>query len=376
MLAKLPRYHIILEHAHERLVRLCMAYISFCLEEMKECKDQSCSATRERDLVLTTSYASRPLLKYVLSYGFSHLSRLGLDNAGIFKDMETLQVVIYRHAWEWDRLCKLVPSIRSGVPWPSSEHDFTMYTLVAFASDALFRAFLDRPALSPREGTNPLVYAAHFGKTDRAEALISRGADVNHWGLVVDKSTADDPDMDNMDVDGSDADDSDSDMEILIADSSDECKAMPIQVAVDNWHAEMLDLLLAQGSTIPGGLLTHVLGVRPHRFPLYIIRRLLETTEFIKWAAAPWDKRRLLEAVLGDEDSEQINGGDELMLATRGLVQAGYTETLLLVAVEKGCIPVVRTLLSMNTSLPSSSDRPSASQPHGRSSIQMQSINH
>ena len=329
-----------------------MAYISFCLEEMKECRDRSSNATREQHLVPATSYASRPLLKYVLSHGFSHLSHLGLDNAGVFKDMETLQVVIYRNTWEWDRLCKLVPSIHSGIPWPSSEHDFTMYTLVAFASDALFRAFLDRPALSPREGTNPLVYAAHFGKTNRARALISRGADVNHWGLVVDKSAVDD-----------------SNMGMSIADSSDERKAMPIQVAVDRWHAEMFDLFLAQGSTIPGGLLTHVLRVQPHQFPLYIIRRLLQTTEFVKWAAAPWDDRRLLEAVLEDEDSEQMNGGDELMLATRELVQAGCMETLLLVAVEKGCIPVVRTLLSMNTSLPS--DIPSASQPHGRPSIRM-----
>ena len=320
--------------------------------------------------MLTTSYASRPLLKYVLSYGFSHLSHLGLDNAGIFKDMETLQVVICRHAWEWDRLCKLVPSIRSGIPWPSSEHDFTMYTLVAFASGAFFRTFLDRPALTPREGTNPLVYAAHFGKTGHARALIFRGADVNRWGLVVDKSAADDSEMDSMDVDGSDA-------PVSIADYSDGRKAMPIQVAVDHWHAEILDLLLLRGSTIPDGLLTRVLRVQPHEFPLYIIRRLLQTAEFVKWAAAPWDNRRLLEAVVEDEeDYEQISGGDELMLATRGLVQAGCTDTLLLVAVEKGCIPVVRTLLSMNTSLPSSSDGPSASQPHGRSSIQMQSINH
>ena len=346
-----------------------MAYISFCLVEMKECRYQSFNATQQRGLDLTTSYASRPLLKYVLSYGFSHLSHLGSGNAGIFKDMETLQVVICRHAWEWDRMCKLVPLIRSGIPWPSSEHDLTMYTLVAFASDALFRRFLDRPTLTPREGTNPLVYAARFGKTDRARALILRGANVNHLGLVVDELPAGDSDMDNMDVDNSDSDDSNSDMDISISDCSDERKTMPIQVAVDHWHAEVLDLLLAQGSTIPDGLLNRVLRVQPHQFPLYIIRRLLQTAEFVKWAAAPWDNRRLLEAIVEDqEDYEHIDRGDELMLATRRLVQVGCTETLL-VAVEKGCIPVVRTLLSMNTSL--TTDIPSASQPHGRSSVRM-----
>ncbi|KAI9566724.1 ankyrin repeat-containing domain protein [Boletus coccyginus] len=355
----LPRYHIVLEDAHERLARLCMAYLAFCLDQLKECRDRSPKATRERDLMLTTSYASRPLLKYVLSDGFSHLAHLGSGNAGILKDMETLQAVICRCAWEWDRMCNLVPSLRSEVPWPNSEHDFTTYSLVAFASDALFHTFLARP-LIPREGTNPLVYAAHFGKTDRARALILRGANVNHWGLAVDKSDTGSSDIDDMDVDGSDADDADSDTSM--ADYSDERKAMPIQVAVDHWHAEMLDLLLAQGSTIPDGLLTRVLRVQPHQFPLYIIRRLLQTAEFVKLAVTPWDNRRLLEAVVEDEeDYEQINCGDELILAARALVQAGCTGPLLLVAVEKGCIPVIRNLLSMTTS--SHSDTPSSPHP-------------
>ena len=61
--------------------------------------------------------------------------------------------------------------------------------------------------------------------------------------------------MDNMNVDVSDPDNLDLDMDISIADCSDERKAMPIQVAVDHWHVEMLDLLLAQGSAIPNGLL-------------------------------------------------------------------------------------------------------------------------
>ncbi|KAF8415982.1 ankyrin repeat-containing domain protein [Boletus edulis BED1] len=346
--AKLPRYHIVLEDAHEHLARLCMAYISFCLEEMKECRDRSSNTTREQDLMLTTSYASRPLLKYVLSYGFSHLSHLEFGNAGILEDMETLQVVICRRTWEWDHLRKLVPSTPPAIPWPGSEHDSMMYNLVAFASDALFDTYLGRPTLTPREGTNPLVYATHFGKTVHAEALILRGANVNHWGLVVDEPGADDEDEDDMDVDGSDGDDMDTDTSIT--DYSD-ARAVPIQVAVDHWHAEMLDLLLAHGSIIPDRLLTRVLSVQPHRFPLYIIRRLLQTAEFITWAATPWDNRRLLEAVFDDEDSyEQINGGDELELVIKGLVQAGCAEALLLVAVEKGCIPVIGTLLSIKPS--------------------------
>lgn len=134
---------------------------------------------------------------------------------------------------------------------------------------------------------------------------------------------------------------------------------------MEHSHAEMLDLLLAQGSAIPDELLTRVLRLEPHQFPLYIIHRLLKTPEFVKWAATPWDNRRLLEAFIEDEEYyEQIKGGDILMLTTRALVQVGCAEALLLVAVEKGCIPVVRTLLSMDTTTPS--DIPSASHPPGR----------
>ena len=343
-----------------------MAYVAFCLEEMKECRNRSSNMTREQDLVLATSYASRPLLKYVLSDGFSHLAHLGSGKAGIFVSMNTLQKKIRRHAWEWDRMCKLVPSNHSGIPWPSSEHDFIMYTLVAFASDALFHTFLDRPTLTPRVGTNPVIYATHFGKPDHARALILRGVNVNDRGLVVDKLVAEDS---AMDVNGSDADNLNSNTTIA-PDYSDERMAIPIQVAVDHWHAEMLDLLLAHGSTIPYGLLTRVLRVQPHQFPLFIIHKLVQTAEFVEWAVAPWDNRRLLEAFVEDEEYyEQIKGQDKLMLATRALVQVGCAEALFLVAVEKGCIPVIRTLLSMNTSFPS--DIPSASCPYGMSSIRM-----
>ena len=343
-----------------------MAYIMFCLGEMKDCKDRSSSGTLEQDLLLSTSDTSRPLLKYVLSDGFSHLAHLGTGNAGIFKVLETFQMVILRHTWEWDRICKLVPSVRSGIPWPGSEHDFTMYTLLGFASDALFHTFLDHSVLAPREGTNPLVYAAQFGKIDRAKALISRGANVNQQGLLVDKLAVGNSDTDDMDADKSDADVDDMDSDTLSADSSSERMAVPVEVAVDHWHGEMFDLLLVQGTIIPDGLLTRVLRVHPHRFPLYIIRRLLQTEEFVPWAVAPGDHRRLLEAFVEDaEDYEQTFGGDDLMLATRRLVQAGCTETLLLLALEEGCISTVEALLSINA--PVTPDVSSSSQSHGGS---------
>ena len=343
----------------------------FCLEEIRECRKRSSNATLKQDLMHTTSDASRPLLKYVLSHGFGHLAHLGSGNGGVFKAMEILQAVISRFAWEWDQLCKLAQSVRPGIPWPDSDHDFMMYTLISFAPNALFRTFLDQSALAPREETNPLLYAVHFGKTDRARFLISRGANVNQRGLPVDKLAMVDSDMDDMDVDGSDSDNFDADTPQ--ADSDDERKAMPVEVAVDHWNTEMVDLLLEQGSSIPDRLLTRVLKMHPHRFPLYIIHRLIRTAEFVKWAA-PWDNRRLLEAfVEDDEDCEQTMDGDGLILTMKRLVQVGFGEMLLIVAVEKGCIPVVRTLLSISASMVS--DVSVLSQTCGASSIGSYKIN-
>lgn len=337
-----------------------MAYIAMCLEEMKE----SPSVTRERHVTLTTSRGSRPLFKYVLSHAFSHLSYLGPGNAGIFKDIESLQVVIRQHNWEWDRICGLVPSVRSGIPWPTSEHHVTIYTLVAFGSEALFRTFVRRTALTPREGTNPLIYAAYFGKIEHARLLISQGVDINLRGLIVDAMVTNLSDTDAMDVDELDENGSGSDVSHV-----GDGKAIPLEVAVDHWHAEAVDLLLAHGSIVPDRLLARVLGEQPHDFPLYIINRLLQTAEFVKWSITPWENRGLMEALVDDaEDNGQVDGRQGLVLASRKLVEVGCAETLLILAVEKGCISVVEALLSMNTS--SASDlSPVPPHTHGRSLI-------
>jgi hypothetical protein len=140
-------------------------------------------------------HESRPLLKYVLSDGFGHLSHLEPHNSGILKDIEALRQVIHRYALEWDRLCKLVPSIRTGIPWPTSDHDFTVYTLIAFGSEALLETFVHQTSLAPQQGTNPLVYAAHFGKVNHAMTLISQGVDLNQPGLTIADSDSSDAEM-------------------------------------------------------------------------------------------------------------------------------------------------------------------------------------
>ncbi|KAF8552317.1 ankyrin [Imleria badia] len=338
-------YHIVMEDAHERLARLCMAYIAICLEQVR---DRSSSVTREQHIILTTLQESLPLLEYVLSYGLSHLSHLGPENSGIFKDIEGLQVRIHRHDWEWDQLCRFVPLVRSGIPWPTSEHDVPLYILVAFGSGALFRAFVRRATLTPREGTNPLVYAAYFGKIEHARILISWGVDINLRGFILDAMVTNHSDADTVDVDESDEDGSNSDKSD-VGDAIDH-KAIPLEVAVDRWQAEIVDLLLAHASIVPARLLARVLGEQPHKFPLYIINRLLQRSEFAKWSVNPWENRGLLDVLISDaEDRGQVDGRDEVALALRRLVEVGCAEILLLVAVEKGCISVVEALLSMNT---------------------------
>lgn len=362
---ELPWYHIVIEDAHERLARLCMAYVTICLEQIREERDRSSSVTRKQHSMLTTLQGFRPLLKYVLSYGFSHLSHLGLENSGIFEDIEGLQVRISRYNWEWDRMCGLVPSVRSGIPWPTSQHDTTLYILVAFGSDALFQTFVRRTAFTLREGTNPLVYAAYFGKTVHARILISWGVDINLQGFIVDDMVTSglDADTDVDEVDGNDSESDDSDTGSAIY-----RKATPLEVAVDCWRADIVDLLLAQGCIVPDCLLACVLGEHPHDFPLYIISRLLQTSEFVRWATTPWENRGLLKALVDDaEDHGRVDGRDEAALASRRLVEVGCGETLLLLAVETGCISVVEALLSMNTS--SASDLFSGSHPRCRSLI-------
>ena len=310
--------------------------------------------------MLTTSQGSRPLLTYVLSYGFSHLSHLGLDNTAIFEDIESLQGVVRQHNWGWDRMCGWVPSVRSGIPWPTSEHDVVVYTLVAFGSEALFRTFVRRAAITPMEGTNPLVYAAYFGKTEHARLLISQGVDINLRGLNVGAMVTDSSDTDAMDVD--ELDESGSDPNVSHVRDG---KAIPLEVAVDHWHAETVDLLLAQGSIVPDRLLARVLGEHSHDFPLYIINRLLQTVEFAKWSIALWENRGLMEALIDDaEDHGQVDGRQELLLASRRLVEVGCAETLLILAVEKGCVSIVEVLLSMNIS--SDSDLSPVPHTHGR----------
>ncbi|KAF9223086.1 hypothetical protein BS17DRAFT_152941 [Gyrodon lividus] len=100
------------------------------------------------------------------------------------------------------------------------------YILVLFASVSLLERFLDRSAPTPKHGTDPLIYAAYFRKTQHVRVLLSRGASVNNGGWVVDGS----------------------------------CWGMPLKVAVERRHDKLVDLFLEEGSWVPEGLFDDALS--------------------------------------------------------------------------------------------------------------------
>ena len=198
---------------------------------------------------------SQELLGYVFTDGFNHLAYLGRANHAVLKDMAILQSDIQRYPAAWEQIRRKSQSHRLPVPWPACEHDFMLYVLTAFGSDSLLRAYLGpaRRILKPRYRTNPLVYAAHFGKPQHARLMLSRGAQVNERGLAVEGPH----------------------------------QPLPLEVAVSRQQEAMVDLLLSTGSVVPKQLFARTTD---HNFPIRIARRLLQTDEFVEWAAEPGNK--------------------------------------------------------------------------------------
>ncbi|KAF8438213.1 hypothetical protein L210DRAFT_3545717 [Boletus edulis BED1] len=224
---KLPQYHISHQGAHEHLARICICYIALYLKHihassestsqhriMRTINDQPHNTTRVWSYVSNGSpavFSSQELLSYVFTDGFNHLAHLGPANHDI-----------QRHPTAWENICWTSQRYKLLVPWP------------AFASDSLLRAFLGptRRTVKPRYRTNPLVYAAHFGKPQHAQLLLSHGRQIDNTML---------------------------------------------------WS----DLLLSTGSVVPKQLFTRTTD---RNFPIRIARRLLQTDEFMEWVAERGNK--------------------------------------------------------------------------------------
>ncbi|KAF8439131.1 ankyrin repeat-containing domain protein [Boletus edulis BED1] len=302
---RLPRYHINHQGAHEHLARLCICYLTLYLHASgdKVALPRVASTTDVEILRNTTGpcsqlsenspavfCTSQKLLNYVLSEGFNHLAYLGSANHVVLEDMVALQLDILRYPDAWEAICRMKRDHKTPIPWPARKHDFMFYILVAFSSASLFLAFLRRSCgvLKPQHQTNPLVYAAHFGKVQHAEMLLSHGAKVNERGLVIDASR----------------------------------QALPLEVAVGRRRDIVVNLLLSAGSMVPKRLFA--LSTYYYKFPVRIVRMLLETDEFVEWAM---EGNTLPSSLRILEQRLPLAYENDIMFILRRLLQAGVTHT-------------------------------------------------
>ncbi|KAF8838331.1 ankyrin [Paxillus ammoniavirescens] len=286
-----------------------------------------------------TKRVSLTLLSYALSDGFDHLAHLGPEHSQIYDDMQALQADIERHPSKWEEIRKMVSaddkfwSPSETRSWPSShtlnwsdpKHDFTCYILVRFAPVSLLERFLDFVVHTHKDGTNPLVYAAYFDKVQHAQILLSRGANVNSRGWVINGSYRD----------------------------------LPLATAVECGHAEPVDLFLEAGSRVPQRSFDIALSPRTV-LPSPIIRSLLRTDKFPEWVTTCQGEQLeyWLHTVLRricDRNEEHI-----LIDIARRLIQVGCNpfvynidgKTPLHVAAAMGHVSVVEYLLTMHSWLP------------------------
>ncbi|KAF8441582.1 ankyrin repeat-containing domain protein [Boletus edulis BED1] len=261
--SNLQPYHVNPEQSHLLLVRSCMCYISTCLERAQGplLVDASSSGSTgiSSQPMVRLHPRSYPLLDYALDDAIEHFEHLGSAFKSALPDVAVLAKDIQRHSWAWDHVC--IPARRSRQEietvkprWPAAAHDLLLYILVAFASNSFMIAYFRRTALKPKDGTNPLVYAAYFGKDEHARTLLSLGARLNHRGWETDGYR----------------------------------QSLPIEVAFYHQQYSMVTYFVEEGSPIPPCIFTQLsrLGRRRisfDRVPLFIARVLIQADEFVEY---------------------------------------------------------------------------------------------
>ena len=271
-------------------------------------------------------YAGSPFLGYIRTKSFYHLSFLRPGNEAILGDMIALESDLQQHPDRWEYLCKVAAH---SLPWPSTKHDFIIYTLIAFGPNWLLCAFLDREPLfrrlERRCGSNPLVYTACFHAIDHARTLLSRGASLHTSGWLV----------------------------------NDSRQVLPLVAAVQagDRSNEILDLFLEWRSSVPPGVFQDLVS-NPSSVTLPIIRRLLQTDEFVKWLERHRDQHFLLISFIPVESS--LNDEQDFINTLWRLVQVGLDpripdssgKTVFHLASARGYLSVMEYLLSVGVRLP------------------------
>ena len=324
---------------------LCMCYLGICLEQGRRSGGHEVSpesARRTRIRVNDSDIAAHPktyhglpvpssqlhsLDEYVLSLGFRHLAHVNPRNRTILYAIKTLHFNAQQHPSEWDQLRR-----RAGnMLWclPALKHDFVLFILVAYAPAPLLRSFIGRTQLKLKDGTNPLIYAARFGKVEHARILLSSGVSLNCKGWDIYPG---DPQL------------------------------LPLEAATGSDGLCMVNLFLTEGSPVPHELF--VSALRRHcNIPLPIVSRLLQTDEFVEWAADALDEALLLHPLDPTRYRVQYirdasHWQEDMDIIQRRFVQIGrdastrFDETSLRHAVSKGHLSTVQRMLSRSTPFP------------------------
>ena len=253
-------YHITSCEAHAEVVQMCMCYISAFLKQVP---------TRRNAMPLETF----PMLSYVLSSGFNHLTHVNARSSLVLEGLRSLGSDVRNHPSHWERLCELREEVLGCPypPWPSSRHDFVPYILIAYSSPGLLESFLSSGFLpKPRIGTNPFVYAADLRKTKHAMVLLTSGVDVNLRGLVVDGSHY----------------------------------TFPLDASIDLGDDTVVNELLQRGCVVSPELLASAICMP--WCSTRVLVRLMQTNEFVEWAHKIGDNK-LYHGVF---NSARPNAGD------------------------------------------------------------------
>ena len=277
-----------------------------------------------------TGTESLPLLHYALRHSFRHLECLESEDSAIIDGMTTLRSDIQQHPVEWQRICELaIPRL----PYPSwislaAQHDFVICILIFLLPEPFLRAFLRRAPFKAIDGTNPLIYAAYFGKIEHARTLLSWGVGhVNCTGLDVQRPR----------------------------------QVLPLEVAFYRQHHSLFDLFLSDWRvTVPLRLFSSVFDGRYLERAPRMAARLLQCDEFAEWVADDQRKQSLRKVL--DYDWGLI-GEQEAVAILRRLVQVGCDlsrpdslEPVLRVtlsAASRGSLAVLLYLCSLDVPMPS-----------------------
>ena len=340
--AKLQQYHISWESAHLLVARSCMCYISICLKRGQVSTPvniSSCTGASKRTARLHPM--SQPLLDYALDDALDHFGYLGSKFESALPDITVLAEDVQRHSEIWDHVC--IPArwgISTKPRWPAARHDLLLYILVAFAPKSIMSAFFRDNPLKPREGTNPLVYAAHFNKDEHARTLLYRGARLHDRGW----------------------------------ETSGFRQSLPIEVAFQNRHYAMIIHFVEEGSTVPPHIFTYSFFKRNESrdalhytpaIPSSIAKVLVQTDDFAenmnsRLNEAAWCAMKTSNQLMVFRDATE----HDLFAIIRRLIQVAdehftstsISEALFRFAVAQGSFSTARYLLTLGTPTPLPSD--------------------